>query len=408
MFSKKLLGTGTILLFLAGCSGSNGTVPETGSESTNTESTNTESTNTESTNTESIVLDTDVNSSPLGNQDPLQGSISTASGSLLLRGPLQAQSPGLLTVMGQMVSFDESTRVIGGTLEALDVGSVLSIFGERRQGVIHSVAIVIETQPLPHIVVGVASTDSDQASFGALTLDLSNASNVMNITIANQALVFEGQYQEADSQFLVTHISPLLSGNVLSLQGASACGAAGDTNLYNVLLLESDSNLRTMSRDVSTEVSVSPSDTLITLDSVSERGIGLRFVEQGIGRVDFQLSDDSSSRYFAALDRNTSRPVVLEMQLGDDQCVYAYFPDDSSCAIAVGSGSSEVGSGTGELNSSDSVSVTNSVSISVSSDSSTGNSVVVSNGNIRFGQDIRIENCEVQSTGGVPVINISR
>ena len=157
---------------------------------------------------------------------------------------------------------------------------------------------------------------------------------------------------------------------------------------------------------------MNPRNGVLSVDSISDQGIGLRFYEQGITAVDFNVGADQITRYFASLDSDISRPVILA-SVDDNQCSFAYFPANSSgCAVAT----------SGSVVKSEN-STTSSVLVSSSSGGNGGAggsnnqqgtpgqdgiSVINNNGIIRFGDDISIADCEIQEANGVPVINLSR
>jgi hypothetical protein len=348
---------------------------------------------------------------PLSTLQQSDGPNTAAAGSLMIRGPLQSISDNQLAVMGQKVAINDATRVIGKTYTNLTAGDVLSIYGTRQGGIIVSVEIRVETDVKSHIVVGTPEmNEQGQYVIGNLTLNFSSETT-LDAGERHQYLI-EGRFDDALNHLDIVKVTEHLtdtdqsttaeSGDTLSLdlEGDSACASTGQVLIYRLSSIDLNADLEIVTRDISTEAEIMPYTDGITVDSISDQGIGLRLLTQGITEVGFEHNGTEITRYFAALDAEFARPALLQLT-NKDGCAFAYFPVNSSdCAIAV--------SGTGQ---------TNSVFVSASSGgdgsydragtaAQDGISVVNNNGTIQFGDEVFIDSCKVQSANGVPVISV--
>lgn len=352
-----------------------------------------------------------------------QADVQTVNG-LLIRGPLQAKTGNRLTVMGQTVEISGDTRIVGTSIENLLIGDVISISGVRDGSVIISAEIRVALNQLSHLVVGSPVVNElGHYSIGSLRL---NFSSDFDISIDDSHdYIFEGLFndelvslnitQAIDSAHTGIGIEDFLSDSsdstytgetgdrlTLDLIGDSMCASNGDVKTYRLISVELTADFRNVTRDVSTEASVNPINGVIMADSISSDGIGLRFADQGITGVDFRIGDDHITRYFATLNTNVTRPVLLK-SVDAIHCAFAYFPaNNSGCAIAISSNGSTGNTVVSAASSGDANS-----NGQAGSPGQNGISVVNDNGTIRFGDDIQISDCSVESTNGVPVVTIN-
>jgi hypothetical protein len=349
---------------------------------------------------------------------------SAETNGLLVRGPLQAKTDNQLIVMGQSITISDNTVLTDTSYDNLRIGDIVAVFGQRQGSLIVSVEIRVEAQTTSHIIVGTPELNvAGQYSIGDLLLTLS--ADISADLSELREYIMEGQFDSNSGSINIVQLVEQNTGGTvpddhtasgesgdrlyLDLEGGDSCVTTGSTELYRLMSVELTADARMITRDISTETIVSPSHTVVSVDSVSERGIGLQFAQQGITGVEFNNNNDLIVRYFASLDTSVQKPVILQ-STGTDYCAFAYFPANSSaCAIAV----NNTQLSTGGTNVSTSVSVQSSSGGNGGSNGQAGTSgengisVVNNNGVTTIGDEIIISDCTVQSSNGIPVIMLN-